>query len=59
MIFRFAILAFDFASFVVEVLNEIKIAFDAEARATSLSFINPTPECITLILILSLFMPSI
>ena len=42
--FKLFILAFNLASFVAEELNDKSRAFDAAARATSLSLIKPTPE---------------
>ena len=38
------ILAFNLASLVAAELKDKSRAFDAEARATSLSLIKPTPE---------------
>ena len=52
------IFALALASFVVVELNDNNNAFDADARATSLSLMKPTPEWITLIVILSLFIFS-
>ena len=41
ILFSFALA---FASFVVDELNDNNNAFDADARATSLSLMKPTPE---------------
>ena len=51
-------LALTLASLVVVELKDNSRALDADARATSLSLIKPTPEWITLITILSLFIFS-